>query len=308
MKVSIITPCYNAAPYIAATISSVQQQTLSDWEMIIVDDGSTDNSVEIIQKIIEGDNRIRLIQKENGGSASARNMGLEMAQGEFIQFLDADDTIDQRKLEKQCKIMEELQLDVTYTDYSISYPNGTKEAKIKGFTFNLSKLLIGWGTFGTIPLHAFLYKRSFLQRHNISSTSKVKEREDWEFHINVFSAQPNIQRIEGYCGADYFRCPTGKTSSGSITKLKLGTTKYLLYKIKDVQGYKRLLLLLRLSVELIDIALHKIRKKVEISRIIPLFFDCIANCSIFIASVILLPIAIGIYIYKQIWTKFNYKK
>ena len=306
MKVSIITPCYNAAPYIAATISSVQQQTLSDWEMIIVDDGSTDNSVEIIQKIIEGDYRIRLIQKENGGSASARNMGLEMAQGEFIQFLDADDTIDQRKLEKQCKIMDKLQLDVTYTDYSISYPNGTKEAKIKGFTFNLSKLLIGWGTFGTIPLHAFLYKRSFLQENNILNTSQVKEREDWEFHIKVFSTKPKAQRIKGYCGADYFRCPTGKASSGSITKLKLGTTKYLLYKIKEVRGCKRFLLLLRLALELIDIVLHKVRKKVELSSIMPLFFNCAADCCIFIVSMMLLPIAMGIYVYRIFWTKFHH--
>lgn len=306
MKVSIITPCYNAAPYIRKTIFSVQQQTLSDWEMIIIDDGSTDQSAEIVNAIAQEDKRIKLLQKENGGSASARNMGLSVARGEYIQFLDADDTIHPCKLEKQCNIMDELQLDVTYTDYSISYPDGTIDPHIKGYTFNLSKLLIGWGVFGTIPFHAFLYKRLFLQKNNISNTSKVREREDWEFHINVFSARPNIKRIEGYCGADYFRCPTGKASSGSITKLKLGTTRYLLYKIKAVRGYKRLLLLLRLSLECIDIVLHKIRKKLELSSIMPLFFDSGANCCIFIISMILLPIAMGIYVYRIFWAKFHH--
>ncbi|MBR5327508.1 MAG: glycosyltransferase family 2 protein [Paludibacteraceae bacterium] len=306
MKVTIITPCYNSAQYIGGTIHSVQQQTISDWELIIVDDGSTDNSTEVVTKIAENDSRIKLIRKENGGSASARNMGLSIAQGEYIQFLDADDTIDSQKLEKQCRIMDELQLDVTYTDHSISYPDGTIDPQIKGYTFNLSKLLMGWGVFGTIPLHAFLYKRSFLQENNILNTSQVKEREDWEFHIKVFSTKPKAQRIKGYCGADYFRCPTGKASSGSITKLKLGTTKYLLYKIKEVRGCKRLLLLLRLALELIDIVLHKVRKKVELSSIMPLFFNCAADCCIFIVSMMLLPIAMGIYVYRIFWTKFHH--
>ena len=103
MKVSIITPCYNAAPYIETTISSVQQQTLSDWEMIIVDDGSTDNSAEIIRQIAQHDLRIKLTQKENGGSASARKLVLSIAQGEYIQFLDADDRLDKNKLQLQIK-------------------------------------------------------------------------------------------------------------------------------------------------------------------------------------------------------------
>lgn len=305
MKISIITPCYNAANYIEKTIASVQQQTLTDWEMIIVDDGSTDNSADIITKISDIDKRIKLIQKENGGSASARNLGLTLAQGEYIQFLDADDTIDKHKLEKQSKMMDELLLDVTYTDYSISYPDGTIDPRVKGTTFNLSKLLIGWGTFGTIPLHAFVYRQSFLQEHNLSNTSEVKEREDWDFHMKVFSVCPNIKRIKGYCGADYFRCPTGKASSGAITKLKLGTTKYLLYKVKNTKGYKRLLLLIRLSLELIDIVLHKIRKKVDLTSITPLFFDSPTNSCIFIISILLLPVAIGIYVYKLLWSKFH---
>jgi glycosyltransferase involved in cell wall biosynthesis len=145
MKISIITPCYNAAPYIANTIQSVQNQTILDWEMIIVDDGSTDNSVEIIQKIIAQDSRIKLIQKENGGSASARNLALSIAQGEYIQFLDSDDTIDYKKLERQITLMEKEDLDVSYSDWCFVLPDGTME-KVHGLNFNLVRILLLWGT------------------------------------------------------------------------------------------------------------------------------------------------------------------
>ena len=82
MKVSIITPCYNAATFIEATIHSIQRQTLPDWELIVVDDGSLDSSADIVRSMAKDDNRIKLIQKENGGTASARKLGLELAKGE----------------------------------------------------------------------------------------------------------------------------------------------------------------------------------------------------------------------------------
>ena len=118
--VSIITPCYNSAQYIAQTIASVQQQTLTTWEMIVVDDGSTDDSADIIKDIAINDSRIKLIQKENGGSASARNVGLQHAEGDYIQFIDADDTIAQDKLERQVELMDQKGLDVTYTNYKFT--------------------------------------------------------------------------------------------------------------------------------------------------------------------------------------------
>ena len=303
MKVSIVTPCYNASSYIERTISSVQEQTLTDWEMIIVDDGSTDNSVEIIKNVAKEDQRIKLIQKDNGGSASARNLGLSIAKGEYIQFLDADDTIDREKLEKQTKLMDNG-VDVSYTDFSISYPNA-KTPIIKKRQFNLTKLLVGWGVFGTIPLHSFMYNRTFLESNNIHNTSEVKEREDWDFHIKVFSAHPKIQYIEGYCGADYFQCPTGKASNGSLTKLKKGTLKYLLYKIPKSRGYKRWLLMLRLSIELVEISLHGIRKKVQTKELTKLLNTPPKNLWITLTSCLLLPMATLIYAYRILWVKLN---
>ena len=300
MKISIITPCYNAEPYIARTIQSVQNQTITDWEMIIVDDGSNDNSADIIKDFASKDARIKLLQKENGGSASARNMGLAIAQGEFIQFLDADDTIEPTKIERQITLIEQELLDVTYSDYCMVNEDGTHEDK-KGHTFNLFKLLIGWGLFGTIPFHAFIYRHEFLRQNKILSSSEIREREDWDFHIKVFSATTRIQRLKGYCGAHYYRTPTGKTSCGSISKIKVGTIKYLIFKIKHIKGYKQLLLLLRLSTELIEVFLISLRKYMDIKLVRPLFFNQKENIKLFLLTLVLLPISLPIYVCRYIW-------
>ena len=90
--VSIITPCYNSEKFIFETIKSVQNQTYSNWEMIIVDDCSQDKTVEIIQNCMEDDHRIHLIQLiKNSGAAKARNVGIEKITGKYMTFLDADD-------------------------------------------------------------------------------------------------------------------------------------------------------------------------------------------------------------------------
>lgn len=100
-KVSIITPCYNGAKYISETIDSVLAQTYRDWEMIIIDDGSTDESVQILERYVNTDDRIKLIRQENAGSAAARNNGIRNASGQYIALLDADDLWESCFLEEQ---------------------------------------------------------------------------------------------------------------------------------------------------------------------------------------------------------------
>jgi len=91
-QVSIITPVYNAASWLPATIASVRAQTLADWEQLLVDDGSTDDSIAIIQSAAAQDPRHRLLRTPmNSGPSAARNLALDSAQGRFIAFLDADD-------------------------------------------------------------------------------------------------------------------------------------------------------------------------------------------------------------------------
>lgn len=125
IKVSIITPAYNASEFIVETIRSVQNQTLSSWELLVVDDCSVDNTVEIVEGLAQKDLRIKLIKAaSNGGVARARNLGLERAKGEFIAFLDSDDLWLSDKLEKQVRFMEENNLLLTYTNFQKFSTNG----------------------------------------------------------------------------------------------------------------------------------------------------------------------------------------
>lgn len=116
--VSIITPSFNSSLLISKTIKSVISQSFFEWEMIIVDDCSSDNSVEVIQAFVERNPRIKLIQlPENSGAAVARNTAIEAAQGRYIAFLDSDDAWLPNKLEKQIAFMQENNYPFTFAAY-----------------------------------------------------------------------------------------------------------------------------------------------------------------------------------------------
>jgi glycosyltransferase involved in cell wall biosynthesis len=118
--VSIITPNFNAGKFISRSIESVLQQTYKNWELLIIDDGSTDNSVEIIEKFSTEDVRIKLFKMDqNSGPALSRNAGIEKASGSFMAFLDSDDYWDKNKLAIQTKAMVDGNLSFSFTGYSI---------------------------------------------------------------------------------------------------------------------------------------------------------------------------------------------
>ncbi|HEY8748521.1 MAG TPA: glycosyltransferase [Tepidisphaeraceae bacterium] len=99
--VSVAIPLYNAAPYVAQSIRSVLQQTFTDFELIVVDDGSTDGSADIVERVAAGDSRLRLIRQANVGVSAASNRATELARGEFLARVDADDICLPERLEKQ---------------------------------------------------------------------------------------------------------------------------------------------------------------------------------------------------------------
>lgn len=115
---SVITPTYNCAKFIGETIESVQAQTYQQWEMIIVDDCSTDNTKEIVDKYIKEDSRIKYFcLKNNSGAAVARTKAMELANGEYMAFLDSDDIWTEEKLKKQLAFMKKH--DVAFFLYSV---------------------------------------------------------------------------------------------------------------------------------------------------------------------------------------------
>lgn len=116
-KVSIIIPAYNYAQFIPETIASLQRQMLEHWECWVIDDGSTDETGDVVGQIATKDSRVRYWYQQNQGQPAARNAGIERAVGKYLQFLDADDLIEPQKLSRQVQYLEEHpEADIVYGD------------------------------------------------------------------------------------------------------------------------------------------------------------------------------------------------
>lgn len=185
--VSIIVPLYNAESYISATIQSVIKQTYKDWELIIINDGSTDKSVEKIEPILSQDDRIKLLSIPNAGVSSARNYGMSLAKGSFIAFLDADDIWHKDKLEVQ--VTELAKHSNLY--WSISNCNTINEAgsiikknvSKQPNTNNHFNELITWSTESFIAMSGLLIQSSL--KDKIQFNQKISSPADRDFMIKL---------------------------------------------------------------------------------------------------------------------------
>lgn len=129
--ISIIMPTYNSEKWIKESINSVQAQTYTDWELIITDDASQDDTVGIIKDIARNDNRIKLYTlRNNGGAAKARNNSLNYASGRYIAYLDSDDLWKEKKLELQIDFMTKRNIVMCYTDYDIVDEHGNFRKRV----------------------------------------------------------------------------------------------------------------------------------------------------------------------------------
>ena len=126
--ISVIVPIYNVEKYINRCIDSIIEQTYTNLEIILVDDGSTDNSGSICDEYAKKDNRIKVIHKENGGVSSARNVGLDTAIGQYITFVDSDDYIEKKYCEILLKTLKKQKADCVACGYNRIYKN--KEEKM----------------------------------------------------------------------------------------------------------------------------------------------------------------------------------
>lgn len=179
--VSILIPTFNSAQFIAETIASVQQQTYENWEIIVVDDVSTDGTVALISKIRETDVRIQLqVLERNSGTGVARNTALAKAKGKYIAFLDADDLWKPEKLEKQILFMQMNDLPFTFSFYDCIDEQGNSLNRRVEAPRNLSyRQLFFCNYVGNLT---GVYDVEFFGKISISN---IRKRQDWMHWLTI---------------------------------------------------------------------------------------------------------------------------
>ena len=179
--VSIIIPTYNTEKFIELTIQSVQNQTYHNWEMILVDDASTDKTVNIISEFAKADNRIKLFQlPNNSGNGFARNVALEKATGKYIAYLDADDLWFPMKLEKQIQFLKENNLSFTFSFYDCIDEEGNSLNRRVEAPRNLTyNQLFFCNYVGNLTA---IYDAEYFGKIAIEATQK---RQDWRLWLTI---------------------------------------------------------------------------------------------------------------------------
>lgn len=217
--ISIITPSYNSAQYIGRTIDSILQQTYKNWELLIIDDCSKDNSLEVIQSYANQDSRIKLICLEkNSGAAVARNTGIEHASGRFIAFLDSDDTWHPEKIEKQVQFMLSNNFAFTYTEYHRVDENGN----FRGSIYTPSKInyngLLKTCVIGCLTV---MYDTHMLGKVYFPL---IRKRQDWALWLKI------LKKVDyAYCLNKDLASYTIRSESISANKFNAGKYTWLLF-------------------------------------------------------------------------------
>ena len=207
--VSIVMPTYNVEKYISAAIVSVINQTYSDWELLVIDDGSTDNSNSVAQVYANKDLRIKVIKKENGGLSDARNYGIDLAKGKYIHFFDSDDAVEPDFYEKMVNAIEIKNDDFVICGYYKDFisSDGTKSTWCSHIT-NVSTPIeknVKWSdTFSDCFNYAWnkLYNANFLKNNELKFKKGLSIIEDQEFLSRVLLVNPSYSFFD-YHGYHY---------------------------------------------------------------------------------------------------------
>lgn len=208
VEVSVIIPYYNQAKYVREAVESVKAQTCGDWECIIIDDGSDEQSAKLAVEIANEDDRIRCVRQVNMGLAAARNTGLDEARGRYIQFLDSDDLIAPNKLELQLAAMSEATKPaLAYCDYdAFSSENGSKILRRTAPPTNPANLthdvVLRWMTEVSIPNHCFLFDARIFRDWGIRFDPSLRNKrgvvytEDWDCWVSILARNPQAFYVD----------------------------------------------------------------------------------------------------------------
>lgn len=208
-KTSIIVPVYKAEKYLRRCIESIVHQTYTNWELLLVDDGSPDGSGGICDEYAGRDARIRVFHKENGGVSSARNLGLENVHGEYVTFVDSDDMIDARTLEicmSRCEGLEMLQFSFSRNVADLS-PADNSEPEIfanRDYVNNAALHKCVWGT---------VFSFDIIRRNHIRFDESMKLAEDQLFVFSCMEHAERIMRLPDVLYYYYYDNPSSATNN-----------------------------------------------------------------------------------------------
>lgn len=228
-RISIIVPCFKQAHYLDTSLKSVLDQSLSNWECIIVNDGSPDNTEAVAQKWCKKDDRFRYLKKENGGLSSARNAGIKTSEGTFILPLDADDILHEQYLERLVPVLlnnEELAI---VTPYSIffegSIDNVVNELKPKGDTYP-------YLLYVNQLIATSLYRKQCWEEVGGYDETMRKGFEDWEFWLAITKRGWKYKVIEE--SLFYYRKAKKSMLVTTIKEDAERVKEYIIHKHRDI--------------------------------------------------------------------------
>ncbi|PBJ13850.1 glycosyltransferase family 2 protein [Flavobacterium sp. ACN6] len=198
--VSIIIPTFNRENLIKETLQSIVSQTYTNWECIIVDDGSTDNTVLIVKEFIKDDARFLFYSLEHKGVSFARNHALSKISGEFIQFLDSDDILHEDKLKESLETLagKEVKSKIVISNFMM-FRGDLKNieapfCKLSPTLFTFEKVLYDWDFEFNIPIHCgFFHKSNF---ENFRFQSELGAKEDWIMWLKIFKNKPQVHFLD----------------------------------------------------------------------------------------------------------------
>jgi glycosyltransferase involved in cell wall biosynthesis len=218
MDISIIIPVYNREKSIRRTLESLMLQSFQNFEVVIIDDGSTDNTSFIISDICCNDQRFRYYFQENKGVSNARNNGIKLSHGKYICFLDSDDFYETTFLEQMYKQIVTKNCDVCYCGYYIVKPNSKRK---KTTQFTKKKVLYKY-ILGKVNIHTtgWLIRKEFIVKNDIEFREEISWGEDFEFFCKVLSKTEKICFVKEYL-TNYTVGFNGGSSLSSFTLEKL---------------------------------------------------------------------------------------
>jgi glycosyltransferase involved in cell wall biosynthesis len=204
--VSIVIPAYNRACFLGATLDSVQEQTYQTWECIVVDDGSTDNTREVVAEYAGRDSRIKYLYQRNRGPAAARNQGLRSCQGQYVQFWDSDDLVEARKLELHVSYLEQHpEIDMVYSGVRYFQTEKPEERRhsmwendapwmpeVSGSGIDVLRFLI---SDNIMVMSAPLLRKSVVEVVGYFDNS-LNPLEDWDYWIRCLASGKRIQYLD----------------------------------------------------------------------------------------------------------------